>query len=220
MKVSVIFPSRNRAVLAAQALESLCGGDYEVLMAIDNDEPNEEAYTAITAGRNNLNIYITERHGYQNLHEYYNYLAERATGDWILLFNDDAVMETKGWVDIISKHDHTIPQVLNIWNPIDNLFPLISRAWYEAVGHFALNTHADSWVQQVAEIDGRSVYVPGINIKHYGEELNDPTHTEVREIVRQTSEAYRRMGEQRLEDARKISNWIREHKNDKSNQKV
>lgn len=208
MKVSLIFPSRNRAVLAAQSLESLGDGDYEVLMAIDEDEPNEEAYTAITVGRKNLNIYITPRHGYQNLHEYYNLLAENSKGDWLMLWNDDAIMETKNWVDIIAKEDHTIPQVLNVWNPIDNLFPLISRAWYEAVGHFARNTHADSWVQQVADIDGRSHFVPDISIKHHGEELNDETHTEVRQIVRQTSEAYRRMGEQRLEDARKISDYI------------
>lgn len=212
MKVSVVFPSRDRAVLAAEALDSLGTGDFEVLMAIDEDEPNEEAYTAITVGRKNLNIYITTRYGYQNLHEYYNYLAERAKGDWIMLFNDDAIMQTNNWVNIIAKEDHTIPQVLNVWNPLDNLFPLISRAWYEAVGHFAKNTHVDSWVQQVADIDGRSKYVEGISIKHLGEELHDKTHTEVRDVVRQTSEAYRKMGEERLQDARKINEWLDAHK--------
>lgn len=199
------------------SLASLGKGDYEVLVAVDEDDPQLELYKRIERADKYLTLYVLSRHGYQNLHEYYNFLASKAKGDWIGLWNDDTVMESGGWVDIIAKEDHTIPQVLNVWNPIDNLFPLISRAWYEAVGHFSRNTHADSWVQQVADVDGRSKYVEGIKIRHYGEELNDETHTQVREIVRQTSEAYRRMGEQRLEDARKISNWIEERKNGGTN---
>lgn len=190
-----------------ESIKSLGHGDYELLVAVDSDD-DIAGYQKLERG--NVHIYTMHRYGYTNLHEYYNFLAAIAKGDWIGLFNDDTLMETNDWVEKIAQHDHTIPQVLNPWNERDNLFPLISRAWYEAVGHFSLNTHADSWVQQVAEIDGRSVYVPGISIKHYGEELNDQTHTEVRDVVRQTSEAYRRMGEQRLEDARKISNWIKE----------
>lgn len=198
-----------------ESINSLGEGDWELLVAVDEDDPEFDQYCVPKMA--GVKICPSTHHGYQNLHEYYNDLAKVAHGDWLMLWNDDAVMETKDWVDIIAKYDHTIPQVLNVWNELDNLFPLISRAWYEAVGHFALNTHADSWVQQVADIDGRSVYVPGINIKHYGEELNDPTHLAVREVVRQSSEAYRRMGEQRLEDARKISNWVKEQGDDKSN---
>lgn len=215
--ISLLCPSRQRSTLMKESLASLGKGDYEVLIAIDDDDPEFEYYLELRAG--NVRISPGERHSYANLHEYYNRLAAKARGDWIMLWNDDTLMETPGWVDIIAKEDHTIPQVLNVWNERDNLFPLISRAWYEAVGHFALNTHADSWVQQVAEIDGRWKYVPGIKIKHYGEGLNDTTHTQVRDVVRQTSESYRRLGEQRLEDARKISDWIKEHE-DESNNKV
>lgn len=216
MKVSWITPSRNREEMLRLSLASLGKGDYEVLVAVDEDDPQLELYKRLERADKYLKLYITEPHGYQNLHEYYNLLASKAKGDWIGLWNDDTVMETDDWLEKISVHDHTTPQVLNPWNELDNLFPLISRAWYEAVGHFALNTHADSWVQQVADVDGRSVYVPGISIRHYGEELNDETHTRVRDVVRQTSEAYRRMGEQRLVDARKISNWIEERKNGKT----
>lgn len=207
MKVSILCPSRNRLELLRQSAKSLGQGDYELLVVIDDDDPQLVYYEREFPG-----LLITKRHGYQNLHEYYNQLAAISKGDWLMLWNDDAIMETKGWVDIIAKEDHTLPQVLNVWNEQDNLFPLISRAWYEAVGHFSRNTHADSWVQQVADIDGRSHFVQGISIKHLGEELSDKTHTEVRDIVRQSSEAYRRMGQQRLEDARRINEWIERNK--------
>lgn len=194
------------------SINSLGDGDWELLVAVDDDDPELGEYLKI-AQEKELTISVShERFGYENLHRYFNILAKEAQGDWIMLWNDDALMQTKNWVDIIAKEDHTIPQVLNVWNPQDNLFPLISRAWYEGVGHFALNTHVDSWVQQVADIDGRSKYIEGISIKHYGEELNDDTHMQVRGVVRQTSEAYRRMGEQRLQDARKISDYVATNK--------
>lgn len=215
MKVSILMPSRGRAAIARRSVDSLRSAynshdDYEVLVYLDQDDPQFSDYKLtgckVTAGN---------RHGYANLHEYYNLLAQKAKGDWLMLWNDDAFMETPDWVSIIAKEDHTIPQVLNVWNEQDNLFPLISRAWYEAVGHFSRNAHADSWVQQTADIDRRSHFVQGISIKHQGEDLNDETHIQVRDVVRQTSEAYRRMGEQRLEDARKISEWVREHETNK-----
>lgn len=214
--ISVLMPSRKRAGLAREAIKSLGKKDVEVLVAIDEDE-FAQPYMKLKLAFKNVRIFVLPRHGYQNLHEYYNFLAKESKGDWLMLGNDDMVMETPSWTEIIKQHDPTKPQVLNPWSELDNLFPLISRAWYDAVGHFALNTHVDSWVQQVADIDGRSVYVPGIKIKHYGEELNDETHIEVRQIVRQTSEAYRRMGEQRLNDARKISDWIRERERESNN---
>lgn len=204
--ISLLTPSRKRVDLLRASIESLGKGDWELLVAIDEDD-DVEAYEELL--RPNVYIYVQPRHGYANLHHYYNFLAAQAEGEYLMLWNDDTIMETKDWVEKIEAHDPTIPMVLNPWNEIDNLFPVITRAWYEAVGHFARNTHADSWVQQVADIDGRSLFVPGISIKHYGEELNDETHTQVREIVRQTSESYRRMGEQRMEDAIKISNYIR-----------
>lgn len=204
MKISVLIPSRQRAAMLAEHAPSWKTKDTEVLVAVDEDDPELDLYKQILG----IRLFVTPKHGYENLHEYYNFLCTQAKGNWLMLSNDDSFMITKDWVQKIAKFDHTIPQVLNPWDEVDNLFPLISRAWYEAVGYFALNTHADSWVQQVAEIDGRTTYVPGIDIKHYGEELNDATHTRVREVVRQTSEAYRRMGEQRLDDARKISDYI------------
>lgn len=203
MKVSVLVPSRLRASMLAESVQTWLHPDVEILVAVDKDDPILSAYEKIPG----IKLFKSERHGYQNLHEYFNMLAKEAKGDWLMLGNDDAWMQTKNWPDLIA-HDPTYPQVLNPWNEQDNLFPLISRAWYEATGHFSRNTHADSWVQQVAELLGLTFYVPGISIRHLGEEMHDETHQEVRSVVKQSSEAYRRMDEERRQDARKVNEYI------------
>jgi hypothetical protein len=206
MKVSVLMPSRGRPDLAKQSIKSLGKGDFEVLIATDQDDETRNQL----AGHNTTAF--AQRHGYGQLQIYYNTLSEKAKGDWLMLWNDDAVMETEGWVDKIAQFDHTKPMVLNPWGPeTDNLFPVISRKWYEIVGHFSMNTHADSWVQQIGERLNLQVYVPGIKITHQGENLNDTTHQEVREVVRETSAKYRGMERERIEDANKIEEWCREN---------
>lgn len=201
--VSVLMPSRGRADLAKQAINSLGKGDYEVIIGMDADDPS------IDELKDHNPLIFAERHGYGALHEYYNQMSQVAKGDWLMLFNDDAIMETPNWTGIIAPHNPHIPQVLNVWqkNTPDNLFPLISRKWYEIVGHFSLNAHADSWVQQIGERLGNQVHVPGIRITHQGENLNDQTHNEARQIVRQTSAVYRGMEKERIEDANKIKAW-------------
>lgn len=202
--ISVLVPSRQRATMLKGSVKTWIHPLVEILVAIDEDEPERTKYEQIPS----IKLFTTKRHGYENLHEYYNFLAQKARGDWLMLGNDDAYMLTDNWAMGIQE-DPTYPQVLNVWNETDNLFPLISRAWYEAVGHFSLNTHADSWVQQVAELIDKSKFIPGIQIKHYGEEMNDETHQRVRSVVGQSSEAYRRMTEERKQDARKVNEYIK-----------
>lgn len=202
--ISVLIPSRQRAELLKDSVKTWLHPDVEVLVAIDDNEPEEVEYEQIP----NIQLFRSKQHGYENLHEYYNYLSSKAKGDWLMLGNDDAFMLTEDW-PLKIKEDPTFPQVLNVWNERDNLFPIISKAWYEAVGHFSLNTHADSWVQQVAELIDKSKFVPGIEIKHHGEEMNDETHQRVRGVVGQTSESYRRMTEERKEDARRVNEYIK-----------
>lgn len=203
--ISLLIPSRGRVSMLRENIQSWKDRHVEILVAIDDDDPQKDEYFYIRG----ISVYIMERHGYQNLHEYYNFLAKASSGDWLMLGNDDATMLTKNWTNKILQEDAKIPQVLNVWNERDNLFPIISRAWYEATGHFSKNTHADSWVQQTAELIGRTKYIPGIDIRHLGEELNDETHQEVRSVVGQSSEAYRKMEEERKEDARKVNEYIK-----------
>ena len=175
-KSSLLTPSRNRYDLLVKSLASLGDHDFEFLVVTDPDEPDER-YKSLSPPR----IVAPKRWGYQELHKYYNLLARRATADWIMLWNDDAIMLTPDWFDLIVAQDASKPVVLTVFHPINNLFPVISRPFYDILGHFSLNTHADSWVQQVGERSGTQVYVPGIEILHNkpaddtGQQSNDVT---------------------------------------------
>ena len=97
--ISVLVPSRERPELLARSLDSLGEGDLEVLVRVDEDDPRLEGYSRFPG------LIVGPRHGYRRLNHYYNELAERARGDWLLLWNDDSFMETPDWIDIVRSFD-------------------------------------------------------------------------------------------------------------------
>jgi hypothetical protein len=46
-----------------------------------------------------------DRQGYHRLHIYNNKLAEHTDARWLMIWNDDAVMETQGWDTEIMQHE-------------------------------------------------------------------------------------------------------------------
>jgi hypothetical protein len=46
-----------------------------------------------------------ERQGYHRLHIYNNKLAEHTDARWLMIWNDDAVMETQGWDTEIMNYE-------------------------------------------------------------------------------------------------------------------
>jgi hypothetical protein len=180
--ISVLLPTRERSELARQSIESL-GEGLEVLLYVDEDDPQIEDYDRLLDAK----VIKGKRVGYHGMHDMVNQLAKQATGDWLLLWNDDALMHTQDWqwhIPIAGK-----PEVLNIFNSNDqvNLFPLISRSMYEAMGHYSLSAHCDSWVQDIANEIGIHTYIPDINVEHLRDRLNDETKQHSQGAYAQTS---------------------------------
>lgn len=169
-KISILCPSRERAGLLRKSLASL-GDVHEVLVRVDDDDPELERYKAIEG----IKLVIGERLGYERLNVYINELAEQSTGDWLMLWNDDAIMETENWQELIGEHDPELPCVLNPHKPQHNYFPLISREFYKRLGEYSPSPNSDSYVAEVARICGVEYDVPGIEIKHLRGELDDAT---------------------------------------------
>lgn len=171
--ISVLMPSRGRAEMAGKSLVSL-GKDIEVLMWVDDDDLQLQDYFALQIM--GWRVFNKPRVGYPNMHEMVNYLANQATGEWLLLWNDDALMHTPDWQGKLPTPTHK-PQVLNIYNsnPEVNLFPLINRSMYETMGHFSLSAHCDSWVQDIGNELGIHIYVPSIEVEHLRDRINDET---------------------------------------------
>lgn len=152
--ISVLLPSRGRPQALADSVGSLRDlaaepGQLEVLVAADPDDPD----TAVAAAGLDVDYLWTapERYGYHQLHQYVNHLAEHASGQWLLLWNDDARMLTPDWDAVVHAQQ---PGVL--WptsNDIAacNTFPLWPRAWTDAMEHVSLSPHCDSWIQHIGE---------------------------------------------------------------------
>lgn len=164
MTISVLVPSRERPELLKRSIDSLGDGDLEVLVALDDDDPRLADYAGLGT------VLVGPRHGYGSLHSYYNQLAARASGDWLFLWNDDCVMETENWIDVIRSYDgHMV--VLNPrtnhdnWKIDMNVFPILPRKMVQLMGHFSLSRHNDSWIEYVARDAGILVRVP-IAIHH------------------------------------------------------
>lgn len=197
--ISVLIPSRGRPELLRESIDSLGVGDFEILVYVDRDDPYLTEYMQVPT----TYTLVGKRHGYEGLQHYINDLCKIATGDWLFLWNDDAIMNTPIWWKKVHQPDR--PEVINFdSNLINNLFPLVSRQMYEAMGHFSLSPHNDSWVQDIANKLGIHTYVPGVYIYHRRMELDDQTKTESQAAYSTTSPAYEEMWQLRDEDAKKI----------------
>lgn len=197
--ISVLVPSRNRPTILRESLSSLGYGDFETLVYIDNDDPSRREYMEVPT----TYTLVGKRHGYPGLQHYINELCKLASGDWLFLWNDDALMKTPDWWKKVPETDK--PEVINFdANPLNNLFPLVSRQMYETLGHFSLSPHNDSWVQDIANQVGIHTHVPGVEIYHRRMELNDKTKFETQAAYATTSPAYDAMWELRDKDAKKI----------------
>jgi glycosyltransferase involved in cell wall biosynthesis len=164
MTVSVLVPSRERPELLARSIESLRGADLEVLVALDEDDPRLTDYAGIGIP------VVGPRHGYGALQRYYNELAMWATGGWLLLWNDDCIMETENWMEIVRSYDGKMAVLNpltnhNNWEIDMNVFPIFPRKMVELMGHVSLHCHNDSWIEYVARDAGIMVRVP-ITICH------------------------------------------------------
>jgi hypothetical protein len=168
--VSVLLPSRGRPV----SLRATIGGllrladnpeAVEVLVACDPDDTAtyEAAWEADAA-----QVLMTgERYGYHRLHEYVNRLAGRATGVWLLLWNDDAVMITERWDKVVADEPPGL-RVLHTANnqgPVLNTFPVFTRELYQLLGHVSVSPHCDSYLEAVSRPTGIEYRVP-IQVRH------------------------------------------------------
>lgn len=154
--ISVLLPSRGRPSSLADSIGSLRvmaddPDQLEILVAADPDDPD----TAEAAERSRAACWVAPtRYGYHQLERYVNHLAAVASGEWLLLWNDDARMLTAGWDARIAEAPHGVLWPAHNDSPMLNIFPVVHRSIVDVLGHFSLSPHCDSWVQDVATAVG------------------------------------------------------------------
>ena len=95
--VSFLMPTRTRLLCAARSIESLyttCDDprSVEVVARGDSDDPETAklAYLTQVTCRGSLKLVIGPKlKGYFSLHHFYTYCAALATGDWLMVWNDN-----------------------------------------------------------------------------------------------------------------------------------
>ena len=173
-KISILLPTRKRTEAVIKSVGSLLANaanpaDIELLIAYDDDDEESREFFSTTwfpfleqCGAT-TKVFETERFGYLRLYKYVNMLAEQASGDWIMFWNDDALMLTENWDAEIAKHDGYFGLLrmpcANMNHPFA-LFPIIPREWVTYFGRVSPVNHSDWWIYNVTAPLGRLRNLP------------------------------------------------------------
>ena len=167
-RISVILPTRGRATGALQkSMQSLLDNaadpsTIEIMLGIDEDDQqtidwvNTEAAEFVKPYGCGCKAKMFKPLGYSKLNVYVNLLCHASTGEWLFLWNDDALMQTKGWDDVVRENDGQF----KLLSPKDNhdhpfaIFPIIPADWFVLCDAWSINAHNDTWVSVIARMTG------------------------------------------------------------------
>jgi len=161
--ISILLPTRGRPKPLEQCLHTLFDqakdpSRIEVMLAFDNDDAENIAYfvKVIQPYLDDLGVEYSaiqfERLGYTRLNEYLNELAQHSQGSWLFFWNDDAVMKTQDWDQVIrdnAQEFYLLRAETNHEHPYA-IFPILPKKWVELTGHLSPHQINDAWTSQVA----------------------------------------------------------------------
>jgi hypothetical protein len=146
--------------------------DVEILLRFDDDDLDSVAIVKESVrldlgenGNRKVKYLIGPRYGWPGLYRYYNELATKTDSDcdWLMLFNDDAIMHTKDWDKEIEKYNGQMV-IWPCW------FTVLPRKVFEIWGYVCLTRNYDTEISDTVdklENMGCKVRInPPINILH------------------------------------------------------
>lgn len=161
--ISVLIPTRKRSKLVERSVRSLlCNANtasqIEIMIAYDLDDAESKEYFASSQWKSMIEsfgatsqVFETPVWGYNALHTYYNFLAEKSKGQWLLIWNDDALMKSPGWdthVEANKDFVGLLHMITENYRSKFALFPLIPRTWIELFGYVG-EIPVDSWIHHI-----------------------------------------------------------------------
>lgn len=132
--------------------------DLEILLGIDSDDNEtlqhlQDSLLPVLDSRGVVFVVLEfQRLGYHRLHEYLNSMVTYATGDWLIFYNDDAVMQTQGWDQTIRQHDgefRCLAFDTHRHHPY-SIWPIVPREWIECMGTVSNHHMFDAVISQIA----------------------------------------------------------------------
>ena len=229
--LTLLLPSRNRFDMLLKTINSFVNtckniSNLEIIIKLDDDDIS--SISRLEEIRKDVNIKViisNQLNGYASLHEYANEMVKSATGDWCLFANDDCLMMTQDWDDIIENVKPTesfkgTPNVgmLSIicdWDRIPIFkttqeFPVIRTEVCHEIGYFSKHNHIDSFIQDVYNNISISANIDiPITIKHYRDNsIPDITGIASQKVANITSATYhpffQKNGEIFIQDVKKL----------------
>ena len=180
-KISILCPTRQRADRAHNyawtAFTTANNPDrVEILFYVDNDDPEKELYIqwAVNATPYHISTTFGEP---MSVSKSWNVLAEKCTGDILLMGNDDLIHETNGWDDILESTANEYEDDIYCIFFDDGInhgkhcaFPAVSRKWYETLGYFTPGIFEfianDTWIFDIGKRIDRVRYIPEVMVRH------------------------------------------------------
>jgi len=235
--ISILLPTRGRIASLERSLQTLLSRakdvtTLEILLGIDRDDQAtiEHCLNVIKPWLDSLSCRYTfvqfDRLGYTQLHRYLNELSAHATGSWLFFYNDDAVMETDHWDQVIRDNSSEfclLRAETNHEHPYA-IFPIIPQEWFKIVGHFSQHQLNDAWVSQVGWMLDIVKTIP-VMVTHERFDLTgdnkDSTFSDRKIFESDPSDPrdfnYIDMRKARFQDASKIADYLeREYQSDLS----
>ena len=226
--ISVLLPVRARPIPMEQCLHTLIDTAtkperIEVLIAFDDDDTDTIDYFVdviapyLDAKGVTYSAMQFKRLGYLRLNEYLNELANHSTGKWIFFWNDDAVMTTTAWDDVIREHNDRFALLraeTNHEHPYA-IFPILPRKWVEITGNISPHQINDAWTSQIGWMLDIVTTIP-VMIEHERFDLtgkNDDDVYKNRPMLEGDPRSPRDFNhsdwrKRRMQDAMKIGNYL------------
>jgi len=218
--VSFLIPSRNRFDSLLKAIGSIIKNTndlsrVEVVLRFDEDDGYSLARVdELPTNDIDINITIGKRFGYVELHRYVNEMCRKTKGEFIAWFNDDCIVETKDWDNIIAKYSGKLVSFYpnNKKTGSGNIFPIIHRKVFEILGHFSMAPQVDTWQFVVCNRAGIEIKRDDLVFIHNRKQ--DYISDDCRDaVLNKNSKTWSKTKQMRNKDTKKIKEYIKKHGN-------
>jgi hypothetical protein len=113
--IAILLPTRGRTTALSRSVMSLINraiklDKVQLLLGFDEDDSEGiehfqlELEPWLIEKKVNYEVEVFPPMGYTRLNEYVNALALASDADWLMFWNDDAMMDTSGWDKQIADH--------------------------------------------------------------------------------------------------------------------
>lgn len=190
--IAILLPTRGRTGALSRSVMSLINralkvDQIQLLLGFDEDDTagiehfQETLEPWLIEKKVAYEAQVFEPMGYTRLNEYVNALALASDADWLMFWNDDAMMDTAGWDKLIAKHIGEF-KCLSVHTHNDHpysIFPIVPREWLDVMGYLSPHQISDAWLSQQAYLLDNFERIP-VYVTHDRHDLtgnnNDETY--------------------------------------------